>query len=333
MTLLFLPELFCLISINLCDKEKIFLVSCSKMIHNFKSLLILDSEYDLEEINDKWSVKNIFIKNFSLENKIKELIKDLVPESIIINFKYVKFVSNNTNIKLFHNEEIIKKLVFYECYYLAMKIMLNNDGSINNINKQFIKSLSYGYSSIVKLLIDLGADIGLNNNYPIIVASYCGHLVTVKLLIDCGADVTAQNNQAIINASLRGYLSVVKLLIGSGANIHDQNNDAVICASWRGHLSVVKLLIELGANIHAQNNQAIIDASSRGHLSVVKLLIASGADIHARNNLAIINASRYGHLQIVKLLIESGANVHAQNNLEAAKINNNLDIIELLRKN
>ena len=172
MNSLFLPELFCQIATSLNDKEKIFLTLCSRIIYNFKSLLVLDAEYNLEEINDKWHVKNILIKDFSLENKIKELIKDLIPELIVVNSKYVKFVSNNTNIKLFYDKKIVKNLVSYEYYYLAMKIMLNNDGpqklfqlfrplreSINNINEQFINASYYGYSDIVKLLIKSGADI------------------------------------------------------------------------------------------------------------------------------------------------------------------------------
>ena len=60
--ILFIPELFCLVSSNLNDKEKIFLISCSKMIYNFKSLLILDSKYYLEEVNNKYRAKNIFIR-------------------------------------------------------------------------------------------------------------------------------------------------------------------------------------------------------------------------------------------------------------------------------
>ena len=238
---LFLPELFYQITINLNDKEKTFLISCSKITYNFRSLLILDSEYNLEEINDKWNFKNILIKD-SLENKIKELIKDLIPESIVVNSKYIKLISNNTSIKLFRDKEIIKKIVSYECSCLAMKIMLNNDGSINNINEQFLKALWDGYFNIVKLLINLGADIHIQNNEAIVMASYIGHYDTVKLLIDLGADVNAQNNQAIISASGWGHLSVVKLLIDSGANIHAQNNQAFNCAKVNGHSDVVELL-------------------------------------------------------------------------------------------
>ena len=270
------PELFCLISFNLNDKEKISLISCSKIIYNFKLLLMLDSEYYLEEINNNWRVKNILIKDFSLESEheIKELLKDLIPESIVVNSKYTKFISNNTNIKLFYSEEIINKLVYCEYSYLAMKIMLNNDESINNINEQFKEASWRGYLDVVKLLINLGADISIDNNDAIITASRQGRLSMVELLIELGADVHAQNNLAIIEAS----------------------------ASGRGNLSMVKLLIENGADVHAQNNQSIIWASCNDHLSVVKLLINSGADIHAQNNKAFKYAERYEYWDLIKLL-------------------------------
>ena len=275
MDLLFLPELFYQITTNLNDKEKIFLTSCSKMIYNSKSLLILDSKYNLEEINNKWRAKNIIIESFELESKIKELIEDLIPESIIINSQYVKFISNNTNIKLVRNEEIIKKLVLHECprqkvdifrssagTYLIMKIMLNNDGpqkleqlfrplreSIVNINIQFHKSLLYGYSDVMKLLIDLGGSIYIPE---IVRNSFCSHLSTIKLLMEFGADIHAQDNRVIINASYCGPLNIIKLLTDSGAHIHYQSNQEIIYASYCGHLTSVRLLIKLHADVRIE---------------------------------------------------------------------------------
>ena len=308
MNILSFPELFYEISTSLNDKEKIFLTSCSKKTYDLKSLIKLNSEYDLLEINASWymCIKNIVIEELTLESK--KLIENAIPESIVVNseLEYVKFISNDINVKLLYDEEkiekIIKKLVFFECPYVAMKMMLD-DESINNINEQFIKTVKYGYLSVMKLLIELGADIKV------------------------------RNNEALIQASNRGHLSIVQLLIKLGANINDQDNEAIICASNRGHLFVAKLLIDSGSDIGARNNLPIILASANGHLSIVKLLIDSGAYICARDNSALINASWGGHLSVVKLLIDSGADVHAQNNkaLEYAKEQNHSDIIELLK--
>ena len=276
MNILTLPELFYLTSINLNDKEKIFLASSSKITCGFKSLIKLDLEYNLE-VCDKWCVKNIFIEEFTLESKIKELIENSIhgggekvgttfgdPESIVANSKYVKFISNNTNIKLFHNEEITEKIVSYGCNYMAMKIMLNNNGSIENINNQFINASMLGYLEIVRLLINL-------ENWN-------------KIPDFPGANVCVDFNCAIVIASRDGYLSIVKLLIDHGAKVSAQNNRAIILASLYGHLSVVKLLIENGADIHAIKNRAIAYAIKNKHLDVIKLLIESGADIRALNN-------------------------------------------------
>ena len=101
MNILKFPELFCLISTCLNDEEKIFLISCSKITYRFKYLIKLDSEYNLEEINNKWNVKNIIIKKITLKNEIMELLEGSILKSIRVHSKYVKFVSNNINIKLF----------------------------------------------------------------------------------------------------------------------------------------------------------------------------------------------------------------------------------------
>ena len=241
MNIITLPELFYLISTKLNDKEKIFLTSSSKITYKFKSLIKLDLEYNLE-VCDKWNVKNVLIKKFTSESKIKELIENSILESIAVNSKYVKFISNNTNIKLLNNDELIEKLVSCGCNYMVMKIMLNNNESVDNINKQFLESSKFGYLDVIKLLIDLGADVRVHSNCAIILASRGGYLSVVKLLIDCGANVRAQSNRAIILASLFGHLSVIKLLIENGANIRVLDNRALFYAKKNKHLDVIKFI-------------------------------------------------------------------------------------------
>jgi hypothetical protein len=103
-------------------------------------------------------------------------------------------------------------------------------------------------------------------------ASQNGHLSVVKLLLESGANVHADDNDAIILASQNGHLDVVKLLLEYGSDVHEQNNYAIQYASQNGHLYVVKLLLESGADIHANDNYAIRMESKYGHLDVVKLL-------------------------------------------------------------
>ena len=320
MNLLLIPELFFLTTTNLSDKEKISIVSCSKIIYNYKSLLRFNREYNLEKIYNNWRmlcVKNIIINEFHelYEEIIKELLGNLITQSIVANYPYVNFCSLNANIKLFYNRKIIRIIISYGYHYLAMKMMLNNNEYIININYQFVNASRYGYLEVVKLLIEKGANVRAQNNQGIIVASEYGYLEIVKLLIKNNVDMRAQNNRSIISASFNGHLSIVELLIKNGANVCAQNNQAIINASGKGHLKIVKLLIDSGANVSDQHNQAIINSSKGGYLEITKLLIDSGANVCDQNNLAIRFAGEKDHLKIVKLLIDSGANVSAQNDL------------------
>ena len=257
---IFIPELFFLISTNLNDEEKIFLTLCSKNTYNFKSLLILDLEYNLKEINDKWRVKHIIIKEFLPEEKIKELIKNLIPESITLRPNHVKFVSNNTNIKLFYNEKIIEKIVFYGYPYLAMKIMLNNDGSIENIDIQLVRASARGYLSVTKLLIEKGNNILAGDN-------------SVIIYFNNDAD-NYKCRGGIIWTSSEEHLSGVKYLIKNYVNFHakTKKSQALIWATDKEYLSTTKLLMELGVNIYFQNNEIIKCTIKHRHLDIIKLL-------------------------------------------------------------
>jgi len=138
-------------------------------------------------------------------------------------------------------------------------------------------------------------------------------LKTIKELVEDGADIHVNNDFILRMASTNGYLDIVKYLISQGANIHSSNDYVLCCASYRGHLDVVKCLIEHGADIHARNDLALVWASMSGHIEIVKYLVEQGADIHAENDQALRWASEKGHLEIVKYLVEQGADVHACN--------------------
>ena len=148
-----------------------------------------------------------------MENKINELIENLIPESITVHGAYIKFVSNNKNIKLTHlhnNEEIIYKIISYGCFYLATKIS-NND---ENINDQFIKSSGFSYADIIGSLIESDLYIRVKNKViqaesGTIWISKNEYFFEIELLIELGSDL------AIIKISWRGHLLIVKLLIDS----------------------------------------------------------------------------------------------------------------------
>ncbi|KAJ7049829.1 ankyrin repeat-containing domain protein [Mycena amicta] len=201
----------------------------------------------------------------------------------------------------------------------------------------------FGYSDIMQLLCQQGADIGADHGFlgnTLQAASFRGHLEVTRMLLEYGADV----NKQVVSYSMSHSRDSNALLRPRGEhlsiNIGDYSN-ALQAASAGGHLDVVRLLLEYGADVNAQgrlNRNALQAASEGGHLNIVRLLLEHGADVNAQgglygNSLQAASESAGGHL--VRLLLEHGADVNAQggfygNALQAASDGGHLDIVRLL---
>ena len=81
-----------------------------------------------------------------------------------------------------------------------------------------------GYLDIVKMLIDLGAEVNkatLTQSTPLRGASFHGHIDVMDCLLDNGAEIDTPNcigQSPLCIAAMRGQLSAVKYLIDKGAN-------------------------------------------------------------------------------------------------------------------
>jgi ankyrin repeat protein len=228
-----------------------------------------------------------------------------------------------------------------------------------------IRVVERGDFNKIKRLIDAGANVNVRDMWAsaLIYASCSGYTDVVKLLIEAGADINATASSdlvkwkkwpprhyhnpfvkplggtALVYASCSGHTDIVKLLIEAGADVNkkDKRNryTVLMVTSSAGQKEVAKLLIEAGANVNAQDdggNTALLDATWRGETEIVKLLIEEGADVNAkiqvdavgrtnkggdveilRDITALMIASDLGHTEIVKLLIEAGADVNTRN--------------------
>lgn len=111
----------------------------------------------------------------------------------------------------------------------------------------------------------------------------------VKLLIDAGADVNAKNE--FEETPLFGIGVVhesLELLIKAGADVNVKDSTApLIHAVWRKNEDIVQTIINAGANLNVQDgykkNTALHYAVEQNSKSLVQILIEAGADITLQN--------------------------------------------------
>jgi len=107
----------------------------------------------------------------------------------------------------------------------------------------------------------LGIDLRCKFDYSLRLAYESGHLSIVKYLVENGANIHIYRGLALRLSSKNGHLPVVKYLVEKGADIHANEDESLRSASKNGHLSAVKYLLEKGAH----NDMVLIEASEGGH--------------------------------------------------------------------
>ncbi|KAJ7059381.1 ankyrin repeat-containing domain protein, partial [Mycena amicta] len=200
-----------------------------------------------------------------------------------------------------------------------------------------------GYSDVMQLLCQQGADIGADHGFlgnTLQAASFRGHLEVTRMLLEYGADVNKQvvsyemSYFRASNALLQPHGEPLRIKIGRYSN-------ALQAASVEGHRDVARLLLEHGANINVQGGHygnALQAASAGGHVDIALLLLERGADINAQGGHygnALQAASAGGHVDVALLLLEHGADINAHgghdgNALSAASAQGHLDVALLL---
>lgn len=115
------------------------------------------------------------------------------------------------------------------------------------IDENFNLLASKGYISIIKLLIDYR---GINRNLDeaLIKAVFGNHLETTKLLLDLGANIHINDDESIRIAAGEGNTELVNLLLDYGADINANNGEPLKIAYDYDHYDTVKLLLKRGAH-------------------------------------------------------------------------------------
>lgn len=208
--------------------------------------------------------------------------------------------------------EVLCNAVKVSMNYDTIKLLLDRGADVRVRNHQPI-CLAAGYSSatIVDELITRGADVNAQNGIPLVNASgkypFSGKYENVKLLLERGADVHLQNDDAIYCASVHNLAYIVGILIRYGANVNARDGNTLIVAISSDYRDIINMLIEAGADVNIQNGKPIHEAVIRNNTNVVRQLIDAGADVNTRP--LIKHALEKKNIDIVEALVGAGAKI------------------------
>lgn len=223
------------------------------------------------------------------------------------------------------------------------------------------------YTTIVKQLIERGADVHASNDAAIFGAVKGAEPEVVELLFSKGAPVNARNlkedgDTVLITAASGGSVETLEMVLAAGADIkatNDKGQTALMKAVTLDHrytpaqrLPMIELLLQKGANINDRDKNgftpllhSVVQFMSEAggvisHPEVVKLLLDRGADVHTKNNdgntaLLLTAGVWHGPIEIPRLLLEKGVDLNGQNMkgvsaLMIAAQKGKLDVVQLL---
>jgi ankyrin repeat protein len=193
---------------------------------------------------------------------------------------------------------------------------------------------------VVGLLAENGADLQVNQGFPICQAIKNGELEMIKFLIKVDKNEEGLKNLAnkiLREASKTGDLDIVKYLVEHELFASADRAHALAGASAKGHLQVVKYLIEeQGADIHKNNDFALRNATKQSidsAFEVIKYLVEKGANVSANENEAIKNSVQgFGNVEIAKYLSENGADMAALPSAKRRRLEKQFTNIDLWHK-
>jgi len=222
-------------------------------------------------------------------------------------------------------------------------------------DEMLLLAASTGIAITVKLALDMGADINVQNeflkNSALHEASSKGFLEVVELLVENGADILLLNGTdmtPIHLAARDGQTQIVEFLLAKVGKVPERIlNDIMSVAnmSSTGRPEIVEMLRKFRLQQVAPTTDGmkeadgiLLEASESGDFDKVQKALESGANVEetdSRGMKAIIWAGLRGHFDIVKILLEKGADVNGTNTAEwtalmQASANGHVEIVKFL---
>lgn len=241
------------------------------------------------------------------ENIVKYICRDPECESDIINF----LIENCPDINL--NYHAMVNLI--ECENIEGIACFLEKGFDVNIHAEYCDSLlviassylNYDHTrlSIIKMLLEYGADIHHKKEMPLYRACYYGNYDIAKYLLENGAIATV-NPKCIQQPVADGNIELVKLLMEYGADIRYKNDKPLYIACSFRHFDMVEFLISKGADPSSKSRKFLLCALGSNNRRIIEIMRNNGMDIDSTDrNLLVTTAKKYC-INSIKYLLDIG---------------------------
>ena len=175
----------------------------------------------------------------------------------------------------------------------------------------------FGRTEMVQLLLDLGLDPDVRDDWGWTPLHVAINPETAKALIDGGADIHAKakdGNKAIHSLVGENMIESVEYLLSLGVDVDTlgkNNMTALHQASIFNHKDAASLLINNGADIQAEDDNGMTCLHFARSEEMVEYLISKGANVNASAKDKTTPLHFSSNNNIASLLINSGANIAA----------------------
>ncbi|KAJ3259371.1 hypothetical protein HK104_006951, partial [Borealophlyctis nickersoniae] len=114
-----------------------------------------------------------------------------------------------------------------------------------------------GHKEVVQALIQAGANVNIDEGYPLVTAAVHGHTEVVQLLLDAGAK--HRKVLAFEVAAVNRYVGIAELLISDGVDVDEYFSEQSLKVVYTaGNGQIVHTLLDLGMDIHVDDDAPIL---------------------------------------------------------------------------
>lgn len=172
-------------------------------------------------------------------------------------------------------------------------------------------SAERGYSSIVRILLNKGADtcaVADDGMTALHLAAHNGRLAVTALLVKAGVDLqpaASEGGTPLHLAAQNGHLEILSTLVAAGADVKAMTSNGAtplhLCAQ-NAHMEVMAALVEAGADLQATTPRGLTPlhlAVENGHLEAMAALAEADACLHATASVPLRMATGSGHEEVV----------------------------------